>query len=106
MNQEQAKIIYKLASLEYQEENLISGINIEMPEDLISEALQVLQDIDNNQDVDLLKAEILKLDFNFWCDVEETGYEELVYQNSSWIKIRELAQKALENLGFKLNDFN
>ena len=108
----------RMASLEYQVDHLIHPA-VEYYEDP-SEMAEVLCDecwraLDEKFEFCFLpyEREILKelaeLIYKYFKDqslLEGDTYDYLVYQNKSWIEVRELALKTLHIFGYDLGDFD
>ena len=109
----------RMASLEYQDKYLIHITN-ECYEDP-AEMIDWLYDFCKNALLEQFKfcflpyereilKELMELIDKYTKDGsilkgEEDGYY-LVYQNKSWIEVRELALKAIHIFGYKLDNFN
>ena len=110
--------LWRMASLEYQDKYIIHPTideyedPSEMAEVLCNQCERALSDKFRfyflPYEREILK-ELAELIYKYFKDqslLEGDTYDYLVYQNKSWIEVRELALKTLHIFGYDLDDFD
>ena len=110
--------LWRMASLEYQDKYIIHPTideyedPSEMAEVLCNQCERALSDKFRfcflPYEREILK-ELAELIYKYFKDqslLEGDTYDYLVYQNKSWIEVRELALKTIQIFGYELGDFD
>ena len=110
--------LWRMASLEYQDKYIIHPTideyedPSEMAEVLCGQCERALSDKFRfcflPYEREILK-ELAELIYKYFKDqslLEGDTYDYLVYQNKSWIEVRELALKTIQIFGYELDDFD
>ena len=104
--------LFDMASIKFQEKYILNGTKEEyiLPVDLVQDLENCCNDMPVNefseQELQLRQELLNKINDLNWNEINNKSRKHLIYENISWIELRNTALKLLNILGYNLDDFD